>query len=182
METDSLKPEHWRKSSQWIALMRRHAVLMVQDTHVSAQFERYALHDLASYQLSFGSFNLMDARSGHGSGQQDDMDVFSHINSGLCVQVARRLRGVWDMPEHHESRACTSCDQAVITINSGSCVHVASAGRARQRADCGVSRLARQKMKRVNTRKEHWESSPDGVLGVYQPLSSVKPYEIWSTQ
>lgn len=43
MATDTLRLEHWRKSSQWFALMREHAKLVVEDTHVSAQFKKCAL-------------------------------------------------------------------------------------------------------------------------------------------
>lgn len=33
--------EHWRKSSQWFALTRKHAQLVLEDTHVLDLFQRY---------------------------------------------------------------------------------------------------------------------------------------------
>jgi len=34
METPNLKKHHWRKSSQWLALKRKHARLVIQDVEV----------------------------------------------------------------------------------------------------------------------------------------------------
>ena len=39
MEKDGLKKSHWRKSGQWIALVRKHAELVVNDTLISRLFE-----------------------------------------------------------------------------------------------------------------------------------------------
>lgn len=39
--SDHLRPEHWRKSSQWWVLGRAHAALAVADTHVAPLFERH---------------------------------------------------------------------------------------------------------------------------------------------
>lgn len=33
--------EHWRKSSQWFALSRKHAQLVLEDTHVLDLFQRF---------------------------------------------------------------------------------------------------------------------------------------------
>lgn len=41
MATPHLRPSHWRKSSQWVALRRGHAALAVADRHVSEAFRRY---------------------------------------------------------------------------------------------------------------------------------------------
>ena len=47
MFSGRLKPAHWRKSSQWSMLIRRHAELMAQDFEVDAAFRRhcYVGHD-----------------------------------------------------------------------------------------------------------------------------------------
>ena len=39
MEKDGLRREHWRKSGQWIALIREHAEAVVNDTIVSKLFK-----------------------------------------------------------------------------------------------------------------------------------------------
>ena len=39
MEKDGLKKLHWRKSGQWIALVRKHAELVVKDTLISRLFK-----------------------------------------------------------------------------------------------------------------------------------------------
>ena len=39
MEKHGLRREHWRKSGQWIALIREHAEAVVNDTIVSKLFK-----------------------------------------------------------------------------------------------------------------------------------------------
>ena len=41
MEKEGLEREHWRKSGQWIALVRQHAQLVAEDTVVSKLFKEY---------------------------------------------------------------------------------------------------------------------------------------------
>ena len=41
MEKEGLKREHWRKSGQWIALVRQHAQSVAEDTIVSKLFKEY---------------------------------------------------------------------------------------------------------------------------------------------
>ena len=48
MEKDGLKREHWRKSGQWSALVRRHAQVVSDDTIVSKLFKEYAFSSLTS--------------------------------------------------------------------------------------------------------------------------------------
>lgn len=40
MRTPRFELQHWRKSFQWVALQRAHAVLVVTDDHVVRLFER----------------------------------------------------------------------------------------------------------------------------------------------
>ena len=40
LSSDRLNSSHFRKSSQWVSLIRKHAELAVKDTHLSAIFER----------------------------------------------------------------------------------------------------------------------------------------------
>ena len=42
MEKEGLKREHWRKSGQWIALLRKHAQLIAEDATVSKLFRECA--------------------------------------------------------------------------------------------------------------------------------------------
>ena len=42
MELPQLKAHHWRKTSQWLGLNRRHAELIVNDTAVAAAFKECA--------------------------------------------------------------------------------------------------------------------------------------------
>lgn len=44
MEKEGLKREHWRKSGQWIALVRQHAQLVAEDAVVSKLFKEYGTH------------------------------------------------------------------------------------------------------------------------------------------
>lgn len=39
MERDGLQKQHWRKSGQWIALNRKHAELVNNDTVISKLFK-----------------------------------------------------------------------------------------------------------------------------------------------
>jgi hypothetical protein len=41
MATSHLRPSHFQKSDQWVSLTRMHADLVVRDTHVWSQFQRY---------------------------------------------------------------------------------------------------------------------------------------------
>lgn len=41
METDTLKRTHWRKSSQWMMLIRQHAMVAVNDTEVDRAFGKH---------------------------------------------------------------------------------------------------------------------------------------------
>lgn len=43
MEKEGLKREHWRKSGQWIALLRKHAQLVAGDATVSKLFRECAV-------------------------------------------------------------------------------------------------------------------------------------------
>jgi hypothetical protein len=43
METDWLKDGHFQKSQQWSSLTRMHALLVLEDQHVWAQFKRYCI-------------------------------------------------------------------------------------------------------------------------------------------
>uniref|UniRef100_A0A1D1ZP04 Uncharacterized protein n=1 Tax=Auxenochlorella protothecoides TaxID=3075 RepID=A0A1D1ZP04_AUXPR len=45
MESAALKRWHWRKTMQWFMLTRDHAGVVLEDTHVFRQFERYCFHD-----------------------------------------------------------------------------------------------------------------------------------------
>lgn len=46
MEREGLQREHWRKSSQWIALNRKHAYLAVADVKISQLFKEYVFFRL----------------------------------------------------------------------------------------------------------------------------------------
>jgi Core-2/I-Branching enzyme len=41
MKTDHMNATHWRKSSQWFALQRKHAEIVVNDKEVEEKFEKY---------------------------------------------------------------------------------------------------------------------------------------------
>lgn len=46
MTTSEMNISHWRKSSQWFAMQRRHAQVVADDVEVNQSFEKYCRYDL----------------------------------------------------------------------------------------------------------------------------------------
>ena len=159
MTTEHMNASHWRKSSQWFTLQRRHAAVVVQDAEVYDSFEKYchygvdpetglvrdcisdehyiptlmAVHGFGEEEMDCSSWGVAALDWGHGGAHPKSFNP-----QEISAELIHGLRG---MPREAAAQSQWSAHQQFIHCSRLASIRTGS-GSAACKADVGKSSAA----------------------------------------